>query len=359
MQTVANPEEVLAFAISDIHASDKKPHIRAEKPEEWFGVMEGYFDNLYTIMSQYQFKERNIPLLIAGDIFDHYDPSPETVNFMIRMLKHYPRVYAIPGQHDLPFHRLQDLKKSGYWTLHEAGAITDLSHYVMDGKNLDFRVCHSLDRYDADNTCLRIVPFPWGRNQAVDVEAFSNVCAKGGVVFNGKSSQHRTQPIYNIALIHRYLYHNHAHPGARREDRCTVALQPFEKAGFHFAISGDNHLPWHTTLSRICDFRGVNCGTFMRRKKDEINTIPRVCVLSSEHIGFHNLDVSQDQFINEESAGLKEDNLKIRELVESLSKTIDAHDDFLRQLLDAAAQNSTVAHQQLQSIVKELEHADS
>jgi hypothetical protein len=35
-------------------------------------------------------------------------------------------MFAVPGQHDLPYHRMEDLMKSSFWTLVEAKVIAPI-----------------------------------------------------------------------------------------------------------------------------------------------------------------------------------------------------------------------------------------
>jgi hypothetical protein len=65
----------------------------------------------------------NPPIVYVGDIWDHYRQPPEAINWAIREL---PKGYAIPGQHDLRHHNYEDIKKTAYWTLMEAGVILDM-----------------------------------------------------------------------------------------------------------------------------------------------------------------------------------------------------------------------------------------
>ena len=64
-------------------------------------------------------------LLIAGDIFDAWKPSPWLISLAIRYIP--PGTIVVPGQHDLPAHNLQELSKTGLQTLAEAGVAIILS----------------------------------------------------------------------------------------------------------------------------------------------------------------------------------------------------------------------------------------
>lgn len=60
-------------------------------------------------------KEHDCPFIIAGDIFDHWKPSPELINHCHSIFP--KRVAAVAGNHDLPQHNIELLGKSGFQTL--------------------------------------------------------------------------------------------------------------------------------------------------------------------------------------------------------------------------------------------------
>lgn len=64
-------------------------------------------------------------LLIAGDVFDQWRPSPWLISLAIRYLP--LGTIVVPGQHDLPQHNLQEIAKTGLQTLQEAGTVVILS----------------------------------------------------------------------------------------------------------------------------------------------------------------------------------------------------------------------------------------
>lgn len=61
----------------------------------------------------------------AGDLFDHWKPSPYLLSMMISLLP--DRFYTVFGQHDLPQHNLLLDYKSGINTLRQAGKVNVLT----------------------------------------------------------------------------------------------------------------------------------------------------------------------------------------------------------------------------------------
>jgi DNA repair exonuclease SbcCD nuclease subunit len=75
------------------------------------------------------------PVLNAGDLFDHWKPSPE---LLAKAIQYIPdQFYSICGQHDLPQHSLELIQKSGIYVLEKANKI-QLLKGVHWGQNIDF-----------------------------------------------------------------------------------------------------------------------------------------------------------------------------------------------------------------------------
>ena len=67
----------------------------------------------------------NCPVLNGGDVFQIYYPSPTLINIC---LDHFPkRMMAVAGQHDLPDHNIDLIKKSAFYTLARGGAFLFLN----------------------------------------------------------------------------------------------------------------------------------------------------------------------------------------------------------------------------------------
>jgi hypothetical protein len=137
---VRKPYEV-AVVVSDLHLTLKPPVGRSEE-KDWLGVQANYLTqlgNLALVGSMLP-----IPILIAGDIFDRWNAPAELINFVIAHMPKY--TWAIPGQHDLPHHNYDEITKSAYWTLVEAGCIYNIPpHQPVN-----------------THTSLRVHGFPWG-----------------------------------------------------------------------------------------------------------------------------------------------------------------------------------------------------
>lgn len=205
------------------------------------------------------------PVVCAGDIFDRWNPSPELINFA---LKHLPEeMICVPGQHDLPNHRMEDMHRSGYGVLVEANKIIDISRHSHPKGT-----CRMLGD---DHLCVCAWGFGW--NEEI------TPC----------DPDRRVKGVVNLAVIHRYCWkEGRNYPGA--PDTANVSAFKKQLKGYDVAVFGDNHL-------RFMDESGnctvVNCGGFIRRKSDEITRKPAMALLYQDgSVEWKRLDVSGDVF---------------------------------------------------------------
>lgn len=103
---------------ADLHLRDDCPACR--EPDEYFPAQERKLKFIHDLTL-----DNHATLLVAGDIFDQWKPSPWLISLAIRYLPQ--GTVVVPGQHDLPGHNLGELAKTGLQTLQEAGAVIILS----------------------------------------------------------------------------------------------------------------------------------------------------------------------------------------------------------------------------------------
>lgn len=249
--------QVIAVLCSDLHFSLRSPSFRSLEPS-WLDAMQRPVDEMRAVAEKY-----NCPIVCAGDIWDKYSVAPEVINWAIKNL---PVMYAVPGQHDLPNHRLDDIRKSAYYTLCAAGTIVNLEEPYKLGY-------------------LTLYPFPWG----AEVKPIQND-KKDGV---------------HLAVIHRYIWKNEktSYYGAPEEKKSTCYVSMLE--GFDSAVFGDNHIGFTTFVGQCVV---MNCGTFMVRKADEVLYKPQIGLLYEDgDIVPHFLDTSKDVYVDYSFSKKKED----------------------------------------------------
>lgn len=234
MPDVQSTPEAKAIFVSDIHLQQKPPLARASEPD-WFTAMARPLNELRAL----QKRCNGVPIFYAGDIFDRWNSPPEVINFA---LKYLPEGYSIPGQHDLPNHNYEEIRRSAYWTLVKAGKLLDIR---ATGQTLI-------------NNNIMLHGFPWG--------------FKPGPVDHADD-------FLQVAIIHSFVWtKDTGYPGAPVTSRIGTyrkALQGYDAVAF-----GDNHKGF---IKKIPDGAWIcNCGGFMRRKIDEIDYRPGCGLLHSD-----------------------------------------------------------------------------
>lgn len=235
-------DPIIAVACSDLHLSLRPPAARAGE-SDWLSACS-------RVLKQLRDAAKGIPVLCAGDILDTWASPPELINFALDQL---PTMFAIPGQHDMPLHRLDLLHRSAYAVLERAGKIITLSPQgVVIGE-------------------MRICGFAWGEKPVPPA---------------------RGSERWRLAIVHRYIWNHPSNgfAGASRKDKVRQIRR--EYAGFHLAFFGDNHRGFRDDTGTPTI---VNCGTLLRRKADEIDYAPAIWKLHrSGRTDMEYLDISRD-----------------------------------------------------------------
>lgn len=192
----------VAITSSDWHIRSSVPSSRAEK--DWFEVMRKRMDQFR------QLRERigHVPILIAGDLFDRWNPNANLVTWC---MEHLPdKLYAISGQHDTSGWRYESRMEGAYGALVKSHVITDIPHgdWVSIGGGLD--VCG----------------LPWGH---YDLPASKP---------KGKLS---------VILLHKYVYatSDTAYTGVDTGACVTGITELADKA--NIVAIGDNHCKWRVS----------------------------------------------------------------------------------------------------------------
>lgn len=245
----------IAIVISDLHLSLLRPACRADK--DWLWTQADYLAQIKRIRrdSPPHQTTQDLPILCAGDIFDRWNTPPELVNFA---LTHLPDdMICVPGQHDLPNHRMDQIHRSGYGVLVKAKKIRDISGLVTG--NLGGFQVHG---------------FGWGQPLP-------------------KGTIRGDQKLLQVALIHQYCWtENRCYPGAPPQAHVSAFKKQLE--GFTTAIFGDNHIGFAAKAGR-CNV--LNPGGFIRRKSDEIGRAPTIGIIYEDGtVMLKKLDTSIDEF---------------------------------------------------------------
>jgi DNA repair exonuclease SbcCD nuclease subunit len=225
-------KNVSAILAADIHLRETTPECRTD---DFMETQARKLNWLKELQEKY-----NVPILVAGDLFNHWKPTPYLLAWTFRNLP--DDIVAIPGQHDLPAHNMDDIEKSGIQVLADAGKIVLLTEPYAYGDKY----------YDGG-----ITGYPWGFEL-------------GGIT-----------PFYssNIAIIHYGVYESKPHyPGAENSGGTAKSVINKMK-GYDLILSGDNHL---TFIHRQGKQLLVNPGSFMRTTAAQADHKPCVFLWDAE-----------------------------------------------------------------------------
>lgn len=172
-------------------------------------------------------------ILLAGDVFHKWKSSPYLLWQILDELMPGIPTYAIPGQHDLPSHRLSEYHKSALAVLEAAGVM----HVVSDGIG----------------TSDYVMSAPYGE-EPEDTET-------------------------SILMMHRFVYDgDKPFPGVPKEALAKNVLKKYKN--HDIIITGDNHQSFVTRhKGRVL----VNPGSLSRQTADQANHEPAVYIVDTDH----------------------------------------------------------------------------
>ena len=175
-------------------------------------------------------KQLDCPVIHAGDLFDHWKPSPYLLR---KAILHLPNnFYTVYGQHDLPQHNLKLVNKCGINVLEAAKKLTILP------------TCH------------------WGQSP------------KESSLLFARESRHEEDR--KVLVWHHLTYISKPFPGATG-GMAQGILRKYPQ--FDLIVTGDNH------ESFVEEYKGrllVNTGSMMRMDADQTNHKPCVYIWYAE-----------------------------------------------------------------------------
>jgi len=174
-------------------------------------------------------EKHDIPLLIAGDVFDFWKPSPELLSIVLRSM---PYFICIPGQHDLPRHNIDLFHKSGL-------------SVMMESRKAHVILMQGEERHLEDFT---VFGYPYGEYP--------------------KARRRRRNEKPSICMLHTQI------SDRQRMFETRNAYDVLEElTGYDLILSGDNHAQFFVEENnRIL----LNPGSITRQDADQIEHQPRV-----------------------------------------------------------------------------------
>jgi len=223
-------KKVDAILMADPHIGSTIPECRMDS---FFDAKEKKLDKILDLSKRYE-----CPILIAGDIGD----KPQWKNWLLEWIigKFYGHnIIAIPGQHDLPNHRLSLWEKSGIGVLAAAEVITLLGPHDLASDII-------MDSFQID-------AFPYG-------EKIHKVALPNKKLMPRK-----------IAMTHQMVIEDKKLWPGQDAPKGHQLLKKYPE--YDLILSGDNHQPFVVEHeNRLL----VNPGSMMRIRADQIDHRPRV-----------------------------------------------------------------------------------
>ena len=217
---------------ADTHIREDCPVCR--EPEEYMKAQWTKLDFIKALCA-----ENHCPFLHAGDLFDHWRPSPWLISMA---LEHLPAMTIVaPGQHDLANHSLVELPKTGLQTLAQAGRVLILAGGFE-----------------------RVLGDPARPLASVSGYAYGET-AKDAL----KSDKNRK---YALLWHHLTCYRDQPWPDAGADEPHTLFRS---LPGYDLIVTGDNHQQF-TARSGNAERWIINPGSMMRMSTDQKDFEPAV-----------------------------------------------------------------------------------
>lgn len=256
-----------AILTSDWHLREDTPTCRTD---DFWNTQWGKVSYIKELQSGY-----GCPVIHAGDLFDHWKPSPLLLSLTITLLP--KEFYTVFGQHDIPQHNLELGYKSGVVTLENARVLT-----LLNGTHFG---CEPVEL------------------------------------------AHSSLPT-NIMVWHHMTYVTKPFPGATGGMAQSI-LRKYSQ--FDLIITGDNH------CSFSVEHRGrllVNPGNLTRQEADQADYQPRVALWYAESntIEWVNIPIDKDVISREHIEQKEERDKRIDAFVNKLSGDWNVGYDFEHNL---------------------------
>lgn len=290
-----------AILTSDWHLREDKPICRID---DFFETQWKKVDFIKQLQAKY-----NCPVLHAGDLFDHWKPSPYLLSKTIEYLP--KQFYTVYGNHDLPQHNINLAEKCGIYTLYKSKVVE-----ILDG-------CH-WNQYPKESSI------------GIETSKGKNIKYADGI----------TPEFYKTLVKEILLWHIMTYQGQKPWSDCPspTAIKLLKKyPQYDLIITGDNHKPF------VEEYQGrllVNPGSLSRQSASEThkprvylwfvdkNTVKPVYIpikedaVSREHLDIiENRNERIDAFVNRlnndyETTVSFEDNLKKFEQTNKIRKSV-------------------------------------
>jgi len=243
-----NKKQADAILSSDWHIRPDAPICRTD---DFFSAQEKKIDFILDLSNKH-----NCPILVGGDFGNKSlnNGWPAWLQtWAINKFKNND-ILTIPGQHDLPNHRVELFNTSGLGVLNAAGAIKILG-VIANEHEESLTGTHFCPKNVTDKYNFHITPFPYGL-KINDI---------------GWGSKYKKPDMPMIAITHEMIIENKDLYPDQNAIKGHEILKKYPE--YDLILSGDNHNPF------VSEYKGrllVNPGSIMRSAAAQENHKPRV-----------------------------------------------------------------------------------
>lgn len=255
-------------------------HIRASKPvcrtDTFLIAQESKVEFIVELAKKYE-----CPILVSGDLGN----NPQWANWLLRWfiwITEGVDIITIPGQHDLPNHRLEDVEKSGIGVLGESKTIKLIGTQQREIPEIIGVANHW------------VVPFPFG-------------CPISTIEYEKPD-----EPM--VAMTHQMIIEDQSLWDGQIAPSGHSILKKFPE--YKLILSGDNHNPF------VSKYKGrllVNPGPIMRTTADQIDYKPRV------YLWYADTNTVKPVFLPIEEGVVSRDHIDIEEERDTIMEAYVSH----------------------------------
>jgi DNA repair exonuclease SbcCD nuclease subunit len=285
---------------ADLHLTERVPRCRLD--DDWMQTQIDHLDQIAKYANKYK-----VPVAIPGDIFDRAVVTDKVKSMFLQFVtKVKAGVYAIAGNHDLPYHSWDNADSSSFGVVWNSGVLHHLNEL---GSSAHFG--EELSGVDNGLLFIHVLVFP---------------------------SIKEAPPMDGDIVIAQDLLN--AFPGAQ------------------WIFTGDYH---HSFVYEKNGRRVVNPGCINRQKADVIDYIPSVMLIDTDAESIKQLEIKDDvAMVTDEYLKKEEEReTRISAFVESVRSSEEVSLDFLSNLRGALKANRKMEGEVKQTIIELIEECDN
>lgn len=239
-KTKSNADAILC---ADLHIRTDTPLCRTDN---FFAAIEKKIDFILALS-----KKHECPILMAGDLGHKAQWPNWLLEWLISKIDEQ-KIICIPGQHDLPNHRIDLFEKSGMGVLDAAKKVEAIGFFHKEDKIIG---CHLPSKSIIKNYGIHITPFPYG----MEMKSL------------GWGKEYGMVDMPMIAMTHQMVIENKPLWPGQEAPKGNALLKKYPE--YQLILSGDNHNSFTVEKDgRLL----VNPGSMMRTNADQENHKPRV-----------------------------------------------------------------------------------